>query len=397
MVILLILFVLLGVLIGILTGLMPGLHINLVASAIVFFLPFLKLDPLLASILILSISITHIFLDFIPTTFLGIPTPDNATSLLPSHELVLKGKAHEAIFLSALGCLLGILLISSISPFLFPVVYKSYSTMSRFIPYLLILSLLILLLKENNKIWALITLLAAGIFGIASFSLNINHVLFPIFSGLFGLSSLIASINWETNIPEQDITEVKISSAKTPLILIKSLLASLLVGFLPGTGPAQASVIATSLSKNNERKDYIMITAAINSIVMVIAVIALFTINKARNGAVAIISGIFPESLTWQYFALFLAVILLASGIAAIATITISKIFLKIFRKINYRLLSFLIIFIITAMVILISGAAGLLILAIATCIGLIPIAKKVSRNHLMACLIVPIVLYYLL
>src|SRR3989338_10341079 len=112
MVILLILFVLLGVLIGILTGLMPGLHINLVASAIVFFLPLLKLDPLLAAILILSISITHIFLDFIPTTFFGVPNPDNATSLLPSHELVLKGRAYEAIFLSAFGCLLGILLIS---------------------------------------------------------------------------------------------------------------------------------------------------------------------------------------------------------------------------------------------------------------------------------------------
>jgi len=397
MVILLIIFVLLGVLIGILTGLMPGLHINLVAAAIVFLLPFLKLDPLLASILILSISITHIFLDFVPTTFLGVPTPDNATSMLPSHELVLKGRAYESIFLSAFGCLIGILLISSITPFIFPVVYKSYSMMSKFIPYLLIISLLILLMKEKNKVWAFITILAAGIFGISAFSLNINQVLFPMFSGLFGLSSLIASINCKINIPEQKITEVRISAAKTPLMLLKSLLASLLVGFLPGTGPAQAAVIATSLSKNNERKDYIMITAAINSIVMVIAVIALFTINKARNGAVAIISGIFPESLTWQYFALFLAVILLASGIAAIATITISKIFLKIFRKINYRLLSFLIIFIITAMVILISGAAGLLILAIATCIGLIPIAKKVSRNHLMACLIVPIVLYYLL
>ncbi len=396
MIILFISIVLLGVIIGIITGLMPGIHINLVASFIAFILPLMAIDPLIAVILILSISITHIFLDFIPTTFLGVPTPDNSTFLLPSHELLLKGRAYEAIFLSTFGCLIGIILVSAVSPLLSLKVEKAYALISEFIPYLLIAALLVLLLKEKDKAWAFIVVFMSAIFGIVSFGLSIKEALFPMFSGLFGISSLIASRSYKSNIPEQKITKVKLAK-KTPMLVLTGFFASLLVGFLPGLGPAQASIIATSFSKNQERKDYIIITAAINSIVMILAVIALFTINKSRNGAIAIISEIFPKNLSWQHFALFLAVILFASGIAAIATIFTAKYFVKISKKVNYAALSISVIAIIVILVLLLSKLAGLLILFVGTSIGLIPILKKVSRNHLMACLIVPIILYYLL
>lgn len=386
---------LIGVTFGIITGLTPGIHINLVATVIISLMPLAGLNPLFAVVMIISIAITHIFLDFIPSTFLGVPTADNSLSLLPSQELLLQGKSYESIFLSVVGCLLGIILIVIFTPLLVLITKPIYTSITNFIPYILIFSLLLLLFKEKNMIWAAIIIFLSGILGIISFKLSVNEILFPMFSGLFGVSSLIMSISHDTMLPEQFISKVELNKFKTIKIAIKGFFASLLVGFLPGMGSAQASMIATSFSKNNERKDYIILVSSINSIVLVMAMIALFTINKARNGAIALISEMFGD-ISAYHFILFISLALFVSGIAAIITIKISKIFMRVIKKINYKKLSYLIIFLIAILVLNISGLIGFLVLIVASTIGLMPILKKVSRNSLMASLIVPVILYYL-
>lgn len=387
---------LIGVAVGIITGLAPGIHINLVAALIIALMPFVNITPLHASILIISIAITHIFLDFIPTTFLGIPESDNVISLLPSQELLLAGHGHKAIFLSIFGCLSGCIIISAFSPILLQVAQNIYGAIQSAIPYILLFAMLILLLKENNKLWAAITIIIASIFGVLSFRLNSNDILFPMFSGMFGISSLLISISQNTKIPKQEVNEsIELEKKATLLTLTKGFFASLLVGFLPGLGSAQASVLALSVKNSKNRKDYILMNGAINSIVMVIAVIALFTIHKARNGAIAVISEIF-NVLTIDYFILFIGIILFVAGISAVISMFVSKIFIRIIQRINYKALSYSIIMIIFILVLILCNIQGILILVLATAIGLMPILKRVSRNHLMACLITPVIIYYL-
>ena len=90
---------------------------------------------------------------------------------------------------------------------------------------------------------------------------------------------------------------------------------------------------------------------------------------------------------------LFFAIALLAGGIATFLTLYVSKIFSSIMNKLNYSLLSIFIIAFVAAMVLYFSGFVGLLILVIATSIGLIPNIVDVSRSNSMACLLVPIIL----
>ena len=196
---------------------------------------------------------------------------------------------------------------------------------------------------------------------------------YPMFSGLFGISSLIVSINYNAILPEQFISKIELNKFKTMTIAVKGFLASLLVGFLPGMGSAQASMIATSFSKDNERKDYIILVSSINSIVLVMAIIALFTINKARNGAIAIISEMFGI-ISIYHFILFISLVLFISGIAAIITISISKMFMNVIKKINYKKLSCFIIFLIAVLVLIISGLTGFLVLIFSSAICFIPI-----------------------
>lgn len=58
-----------GVIAGIFTGITPGLHINLVAAVAQEFSAESVISPLFLAAAIVAMSITHTFLDFIPSVF----------------------------------------------------------------------------------------------------------------------------------------------------------------------------------------------------------------------------------------------------------------------------------------------------------------------------------------
>lgn len=94
-----------GVLCGAVTGLIPGIHVNTV-GAFVFassatILAFLS--PEFLAVFLMSMSISHALLEFIPSMFLGVPEEGTVMSVLPGHHLLLQGRGKEAIRLVALG------------------------------------------------------------------------------------------------------------------------------------------------------------------------------------------------------------------------------------------------------------------------------------------------------
>ena len=103
------------------------------------------------------------------------------------------------------------------------------------------------------------------------------------------------------------------------------------------------------------------------------------------------------QSIDINALILFLSVALVAGGIATFLTLYISKIFSSIMNKLNYSMVSILIIVFVAAMVLYFSGLVGFLILIIATSIGLIPNIVDVSRSNSMACLLIPIILMNLI
>ena len=149
---------LLGLAIGIITGILPGIHINLLSVILLSLSSFLLLhfQPLTLAVLIISIAITHIFIDILPSTFLGIPNEDYALASLPAHRLLLQGHAYQAVILTSLGALSSIVLFSLTSPLIIPLIKAIYPILKAFIPYLLILASLFLILRENQKFLALI-------------------------------------------------------------------------------------------------------------------------------------------------------------------------------------------------------------------------------------------------
>lgn len=105
-----------GVLLGSITGLTPGIHITLVAFFILSALAFLHVSPIALTVFIVAMSICHTFIDFIPSIFLGAPDEDSVLSVLPGHEMLIKGEGYEAVILTLYGSVIGIFLILLFAP-----------------------------------------------------------------------------------------------------------------------------------------------------------------------------------------------------------------------------------------------------------------------------------------
>src|SRR3990172_8135655 len=108
----LIIALIVGLLAGTITGLTPGIHINLVAAFLTSSIGYFAGIPLIALVVfIVSMSITHTFIDFIPSIYLGAPEEDTFLSVLPGHELLKEGKGYEASVLTLYGSIIAIPII----------------------------------------------------------------------------------------------------------------------------------------------------------------------------------------------------------------------------------------------------------------------------------------------
>ncbi len=392
--------IIIGCILGTITGITPGIHINLVAALIFaassLLLHYTNTTALITAIT--SMAITHTFLDIIPSTFLGAPNPDNALSALPSHKLLLVGKSGEAIRIALAGSFFGLITSAIFSPAIIYIVDMSYPVIKRYIAALLIGISIYTIQKSKSKTKSAFVFLLSGILGISVFSLKtLEQPLFPMLSGLFGISSLIISLNTKTTIPLQEkIKSVVLGKISTIKNTMTSLISSVLTSFLPGLTSSHTTIIATAISKSNEQKDYIFVNNSINTISMMLSFVALFSIDKARNGAVVVISN-FINNFTILHLALVIASSLVAAFLAIILCLKLSSKFAVHIMKINYSKLCKTIIIFLTILVLLLTGYIGIITLVTSTFVGLIAKLFNIENTHLMGCLILPVILYFLL
>src|SRR3989338_10386995 len=107
----LIIALLLGIAAGIITGLVPGIHVNLVSVTLLSSASILLTytTPLVLCVFIIAMCTTHLYLDIIPSIFLGVPSEETVLAILPGHQLLIEGKGYEAVRLTIIGSLGGLI------------------------------------------------------------------------------------------------------------------------------------------------------------------------------------------------------------------------------------------------------------------------------------------------
>jgi len=393
-----ILAVIIGIIAGTITGLIPGLHINLVSLLLFvsagFFLEFTT--PIILGIFIITMAITHSFLDFLPSIFLGAPDEATALSVLPGHRFLLKGQGYGAIKLTTIGCFLGVIIAFIITPLFIFLSPHFYPYLNKIIPFLLIFISILLIIKENKKIPALFIFLFSGILGYLSLNLTIiKQPLFPLFTGLFGSSLLTISFIQNVKIPKQKIKKINIKKTETVTGILSSIFSSSLVSFVPGIGASQAAAISASIKKMNE-KTFLLLLGIINTMVMILSFVSLYSINKPRTGVAVFVGKLLPSfsnSNLWT----FLIIALIVAIIALFLTLFFAKIFSKNISKIKYKWLCLGILIFLFILTPIISGPASLLILIAGTSLGILTSVLGIRKIHMMGALILPVILFYFL
>ena len=388
------LFLFLGIIFGTITGLIPGIHINLIGVFLITlaasFLSFL--NPIYFVVFITAMAITHTFVDFIPSVFLGCPDTDTELSILPGHDLLKKGKGYEAITLTTYGSLAAIFVLIVLA---FPVanlLERFYDFLKILIPGLLILVSFFLISSEKKMKNALVVFLLTGLLGLAILNLDMKEPLLPLLTGLFGSSMLIISIKDKISIPKQKISKIKVKIFKP---LLGAVIASPLCSFLPGLGSGQAAIIGNSISKT-DKKGFLVLLGATNTLVMGFSFVALYAIARTRTGATVALQEIIGI-LSKEILVLILGVILISGIVSFFLTIKLAKFFSKKIEKINYILLCELTLIVLIIIVFLVSGFLGLFVLAASTATGIYCISLGVKRTNMMGCLLLPVIILYLI
>jgi putative membrane protein len=409
--------ILLAIFAGTITGLIPGLHINFISILILInFQTLAKIAPTEQLIIfIIIMSLTHTFIDFIPSILFGIPNADTAISILPGQQMILRGEGYKAIFLSNLGSLFGVITSLFIGILFYYNLENIYNQIQGLLPYILAIIIVLGIFLEpsiNQKFKAIILILFTGGYGIFLLnSVQLNQPLLILFTGVFANAAIIHSLLQKTQkIPQQNFKLPKIKE-----IITKSYLKSLLNGTIsssicsitPAIGNIQAATLSTITqnskleeknSKNKEtikhQENFISLISLINTNNFILSLITFLTISKARNGSIFVISQIINNITITQIIKYYL-IILITTPLIFYLTLKIGKFAIKKLSKLNkyFKKINLTLLLLLTLQITLLESYFGLLCLIGATLLGYLTLVLNIKRIHLLSALIIPTII----
>jgi putative membrane protein len=387
-----------GILLGTISGIIPGVHANTLAGVLLSFQVALMsfFGPAALAGAMFAALITHSFVDSIPSTFLGVPDSDTSLAVLPAHALCLEGNGEEAVRIAALGSACAMVIGVPLSVMCFLLLPALQPYFDWWIGILLIASVGYMIISSESPGWGLVLFLVSGVLGI--FTLHYaflswhtlaggSTILMPLLTGLFGVSVLITAS--QGVLPKQHFKGIRMNGQTIMKCSVLGTIAGVAVGWLPGLSTASANgVLASFIGYEKDRRAYILATNAANTANAFIGLAALFALSRMRNGVMVALSELPLPTLSE------LTVVgVLASCAAYGITIALSRSASR-FNGIDGKLLNRSVIAFIILLCIFLTGPFGVIILFIATALGLVPWLINVPRVYCMGVIMIPVMLF---
>lgn len=367
------------------------------------------LSPEFLCVFLIAMSIAHALIEFVPSMLLGVPDEGTALSILPGHRMVLEGRSMEAIRIVSLGGF-GAIIVTVILLPLFTFLLPAFHSISKPFTWLILLSVSLYMIwrLSNGKkafLWSIVLFILSGILGWTAFQtpLSSGLLLMCIFSGLFGISTIMFSLNDNSSIPYQN----KFYDLNLNKNMLKGIfaggVAGAILGFLPGFGPAQGGIIAQGVSGGsgeNETENFLTAISGLNTSDTLFSIISIYLIGNPRS-AIAVYMNYLIETFSISHLLIFTFASLTAVSISLIICLKVGDSFSKLMQGINYKKLSIfvIILMIVILFVFAIISEASIpymaLVLITSTALGLLPHYLGVSKSHLMGVLIIPAIMVY--
>jgi putative membrane protein len=356
-------------------------------------------------------AISQSFVGFIPSIFLGAPDEDTVLSVLPSHKLLLEGRGMEAVRITGLASLYGVILSTAMLPLAFLLVPITYDSARNVILPLLGFAMIYLILRERKSekiLWALATFLISGYLGWVCLdikTMSTSQVFLPMFSGLFGLGTLLTGITAGSKSYPQDLkAEVKICSKGLWRGSLLGTLGGFLVGLLPAMSPSQIGIVFQEILALKEKarqsleeiqvRRFLVIIGSLNTADSMFSIFSLYLIGNPRSGVSVIMQDLFGD-ISIGVLAMLAGAMLVSGLITYKIHIFLGEKFSLIAGRLDFKKLSLFGFVFVVVLVFAVSGPLGLAIAFVSMLVGLVPALTGVSRTHCMGCLLLPTLLVF--
>lgn len=386
----LLVFALLG---GILASLLPGLHPNSISTILTPWLGSSEAWPLV----LVALLGVRLALQFLPSILVSTPVGQTEIGLLPGARMMREGRGLEAVAVCAWATALSVGLALLLSPLLLPILPALFAAVKPWTGYLLVLAAgtLILAEREIKKAGlALVVFLMAGALGAMALNLPLNDPLFALFVGFFTMPALLMG-------EEREAVGKKQQPQKSMGAVGKDILPFILLGvvfgglsdLLPGLStPAQVATLATLAVPLSAPAHFLALVASIEASHTTFAFTSAASTGIARVGVVAMIGQI--EPITEAQLPVLLGVFAIAAAVGTGALLVVGKWLMPRWHMLDWKSMSWLLALYLLVMTGLLDGWLGLLVLGMASGLGVLAWRLGVRRTHVMGSLIVPSILH---
>ncbi len=376
-------------------------------------------DEMIACFL-MGLVVGYAIVNTIPAVFLGAPDESAIFMTLPGQKFLMTGRGREAAVLTGIGGLGGLLFLAVLSPFASPVFQAVRKVVSPHLFWILSLILVFIVMSEWPKgggrgaspwarLWdgwktllaGIATLLLSGFLGfillyrpLVALESSFQNIM-PAFIGLFAVPWVLQNAFSPSDIPEQ-------AAPRTvdclPSLWLRGVgagcLGGLFAAFFPIVTGGMGGLIAGHATAQRDDRLFIISQGASKLVYYVGGFLLMFVpgLHLKRGGMAIMMSGIFTPRTSGEFY-MVIGAILVAGALAFFLLLLFTGWILWLIKKVDYRVLSWVTLCIITALVLVITGWQGLIIALVSTGIGLIPVYFNSRRMNCMGVLLVPVIL----
>ena len=413
-----------GTIVSIIVGCLPAMHVYNVATLLIVFYAavsksVLGSDPYVMMPFMMGLVVGWAILNTIPTVFLGAPDESSMLMVFPTQKYLMQGRGYEAVALTAVGALGGIICLLAVSPFLPKLMPIARRVVGPNIFWILMLVIAYMVMSEFPKggdhgdtrfarlldAWkslsaGILTLLLSGWLGFILIRKPVTAEfafsnIMPAFIGLFGVPWVIQNIISGTEVPKQYFPKTIDCNG---FVVFRGVSAGFLGGFFAAffpivTGGIGGLLAGHATAQNDERS--FIISQGASKVVYYVGAFLLFFVpmaNITRGGLANMMRTMFvPRGVTDYY--MILGAVAVSGALAFILLGVMSKATIWLITRIDYRYASIAALLFMVGIVLGITGLQGFLLMIVATGIGMIPVIFHSRRSNCMGVLLIPVAL----
>ena len=358
-------------------------------------------------------------LNTIPSILLGAPDESAMFTVLPGQKYLMLGRGYEGTLITGVGGLAGVFflicVVGPLAPRFLPV---AQSVLRPHMHWILWVIITYILMSEWPKggnwgpagirkfldAWkslgaGLLTFFLSAFLGFillyrspVSVEMAFQNIM-PAFVGLFAVPWCLLNMVSGTRMPKQIVAHSLEISGDT---ILRSTAAGGLGGgfaaFFPVITGGIGGLLAGHATAQRDEKVFIMSQGVSKLVYYVGSFMLLFVpgLGITRGGGAWLMKGLYTPRSYYDYY-MILGAIAIAGAVSFLLMGPLTRATIAFIERVNYRTASALALAIILAMVILMTGWGGVLVMLVATGIGLIPVLFASRRLNCLGILLLPI------